>query len=307
MNSESVGVLFRYPQGRAVLRPAVIDGAQGRVDHHRYPLRRDPEMAGAGISFHCDEAWSMYRPDAAPSVHLLSFPDELQAFRDDALAAKWQTIRDVRRVVTGALELERAAKRIGSSLEASPVIYVSDRQTLATLFDVDLAEVCITSNYEVREGEAPAGAFRLNDVPNVAVVVEKAVGKKVRPVVEDPPHRRRGCRISRRVAAGRHCIARMEGDGSDALSLHLRYGVIVAAATLCARSGFQVLAGPSVRHRPPRHRQAHPVLRSGPGLESGHQLRLVSERWSDGPDRPDGDQGGGGRSPGDLDGPVAHR
>ena len=58
------------------------------------------------------------------------------------------------------------------------MIYVANRTILATLFDVDLAEVCITSNYEVREGEAPAGAFRLHDVPDVAVVVEKAVGTK---------------------------------------------------------------------------------------------------------------------------------
>jgi isoleucyl-tRNA synthetase len=129
-------------------------------------------------SFTADESWFMYRRDGSPSVHLLTFPNDLAVYRDDALAAKWQTIRDVRRVVTGALELERAAKRIGSSLEASPVIYVSDRQTLATLFDIDLAEVCITSNYEVREGEAPAAAFRLDGVPGVAVVVEKAAGKK---------------------------------------------------------------------------------------------------------------------------------
>src|SRR6266581_2078964 len=130
------------------------------------------------LSFTTDEAWRMYRPGAEPSVHLTLFPTGFDAFRDDALAAKWQTIRDVRRVVTGALELERAAKKIGSSLEASPLVYVSDKKILATLFDVDLAEVCITSNYEVREGEAPAAAFRLHDVPDVAVVVEKAVGTK---------------------------------------------------------------------------------------------------------------------------------
>ena len=130
------------------------------------------------LSFTTEEAWRMYRPDAEPSVHLTLFPDGLENFRDDRLAAKWETIRNVRRVVTGALEVERAAKRIGSSLEASPVIYVSDRQVLATLFDIDLAEVCITSNYEVREDEAPAGAFRLDNVPGVAVVVEKAVGIK---------------------------------------------------------------------------------------------------------------------------------
>ena len=120
----------------------------------------------------------MYRPDAEPSVHLTLFPEGFDEFRDGALAARWETIRDVRRVVTGALELERAAKNIGSSLEASPLVYVSDKTIFSTLFDVDLAEVCITSNYEVRGEEAPAGAFRLNDVPGVAVVVEKAVGTK---------------------------------------------------------------------------------------------------------------------------------
>jgi isoleucyl-tRNA synthetase len=130
------------------------------------------------LSFTAEEGWQMYKPDTAPSVHLTQFPVGFDDFRDDRLAAKWQTIRDVRRVVTGALELERAAKKIGSSLEASPVIYVANRTILATLFDVDLAEVCITSNYEVQEGEAPAAAFRLPDVPDVAVVVEKAVGIK---------------------------------------------------------------------------------------------------------------------------------
>jgi isoleucyl-tRNA synthetase len=130
------------------------------------------------MSFTCEEAWRMYRPDAEPSVHLTLFPEGIEQYRDDGLARKWETIRDVRRVVTGALELERAAKRIGSSLEASPIIYIADRALLATLFDVDLAEICITSNYEVREGEAPDGAFRLDAVANVAVVVEKAVGRK---------------------------------------------------------------------------------------------------------------------------------
>jgi isoleucyl-tRNA synthetase len=84
----------------------------------------------------------------------------------------------VRRVVTGALELERAAKRIGSSLEASPRVYVADKTVFGILADVDLAEVCITSSDEVTNADAPADAFRLNDVPNVAVVVERAQGKK---------------------------------------------------------------------------------------------------------------------------------
>src|SRR6202162_4914294 len=114
------------------------------------------------LSFTTEEAWRLYRPDTEPSVHLTLFPEGLEAFRDDARAAKWETIRDGRRVVTGALEVERAAKRIGSSLEASPLVYVSDKKIFDTLIDVDLAEVCITSNAMVTNDEAPSGAFRLN-------------------------------------------------------------------------------------------------------------------------------------------------
>jgi isoleucyl-tRNA synthetase len=130
------------------------------------------------LSFTCEEAWRLYRPDAEPSVHLTLFPQAFDHFRDDALAAKWETIRNVRRVVTGALEVERAAKRIGSSLEASPLVYVSDKKIFATLFDIDLAEVCITSNAMVTDDDAPSDAFRLNEAPGVAVIVEKAAGTK---------------------------------------------------------------------------------------------------------------------------------
>jgi isoleucyl-tRNA synthetase len=130
------------------------------------------------LSFTSDEAWRMYRPDADPSVHLTLFPEGLETFRDEALAAKWETIRNVRRVVTGALEVERAAKRIGSSLEASPMVYISDKKIFDTLIDIDLAEVCITSNAMVTNGDAPSAAFRLNEAPDVAVVVEKAAGTK---------------------------------------------------------------------------------------------------------------------------------
>jgi isoleucyl-tRNA synthetase len=130
------------------------------------------------LSFTSDEAWANRNGDSMASVHLTTFPTDLERYQDGALAKKWDRIRDVRRVVTGALEIERAAKRIGSSLEASPIIYVADRALLSLLADVDLADVCITSNYEVQEDEAPAGAFTLSDVPGVAVVVELAVGTK---------------------------------------------------------------------------------------------------------------------------------
>src|SRR5204863_7142477 len=112
------------------------------------------------------------------SLHFEVFAEIPAAYRNDALAEKWRKVRKVRRVVTGALELERAAKRIGSSLEAAPIVYVSDPDLFAALVDVELAEVSITSGATLVEGEGPAEAFRLDDVKGVAVVPNLAEGTK---------------------------------------------------------------------------------------------------------------------------------
>ncbi len=129
------------------------------------------------LSFTAEEAW-LARDPAAASVHLESFPAVPASWRDDALAEKWRKLRNLRRVVTGALELERAAKRIGSSLEAAPMVYVADPELFALAVDVDLAELCITSAATLVEGEGPPSAFRLDDVPAVAVEPRRAEGRK---------------------------------------------------------------------------------------------------------------------------------
>ena len=112
------------------------------------------------LCFTAEEAWLARDPSAA-SVHLEPFPEVPAAWRDEALAERWRKVRQVRRVVTGALEIERAHKRIGSSLEAHPLVHISDPDLFAAVVDVDLAEVCITSGLALVEGEGPADAFRL--------------------------------------------------------------------------------------------------------------------------------------------------
>ena len=129
------------------------------------------------LCFTAEEAWLARHP-SADSVHLELFPEVLAAWRDDDLAEKWRKVRLVRRVVTGALEIERAGKRIGSSLEAAPVIHVADRDLLAALAGVDMAEVAITSAATVVDGKGPADAFRLDEVPGVAVEPRRAEGRK---------------------------------------------------------------------------------------------------------------------------------
>jgi isoleucyl-tRNA synthetase len=129
------------------------------------------------LCFTAEEAWLANEP-SAQSVHLEPFPTIPQSWRDEALAEKWRKVRNVRRVVTGALELERAGKRIGSSLEAHPIVHVADAELFAAVVDVDLGEVCITSGAVLVEGEGPADAFRLPDVAGVAVVPHLALGTK---------------------------------------------------------------------------------------------------------------------------------
>jgi isoleucyl-tRNA synthetase len=135
------------------------------------------------LPFTAEEAWLARYPSQQQllqqsSVHLEPFPEVPPAWRDDALAEKWRKVRLVRRVVTGALEVERAHKRIGSSLEAAPLVYISDPDLFAAVVDVDLAEVSITSAATLVEAEGPPGAFRLDDMAGVAVEVRLAQGKK---------------------------------------------------------------------------------------------------------------------------------
>ncbi|MDB5558270.1 MAG: isoleucine-tRNA ligase, partial [Enterovirga sp.] len=130
------------------------------------------------LAFTAEEAWLERYPSEHGSVHLETFPAVPAEWLSPELARKWAEIRRVRRVVTGALEIERAAKRIGASLEAAPRIFVSEPSILAALEGIDLAEVCITSAIAIESGEGPEQAFRLDEVGGVAVVPERAEGRK---------------------------------------------------------------------------------------------------------------------------------
>ena len=61
------------------------------------------------LPFTAEELWLSRYPSEDGSVHLQLFPNIPTGWRDDALAEKWRKIRTVRRVITGALEIERAA------------------------------------------------------------------------------------------------------------------------------------------------------------------------------------------------------
>jgi isoleucyl-tRNA synthetase len=132
------------------------------------------------LVFTMEEAWLERHPGADSSVHLREFPEMPAEWLDKKLAAKWEKVREVRKVVTGALEIERKNKVIGAPMEAAPVVAIAEPMLFAALDGVDFAEICITSDIAVFEGDAPANAtaFTLDEVPGVAVVFEKAKGRE---------------------------------------------------------------------------------------------------------------------------------
>ena len=130
------------------------------------------------LVFTMEDVWLSRFPEEGDSIHLHDMPQTPETWRDPALAAKWDKIRAARRVVTGALEVQRTAKVIGSSLEAAPVVHLGDPAWLEALKSVDFAELCITSGLQLTADPAPPEAFRLPDTPDVGVVFEQAMGDK---------------------------------------------------------------------------------------------------------------------------------
>jgi len=129
------------------------------------------------LCFTAEEAWLARHPSEDDSVHFRLFPAIPADWRDAALAEKWEKIRRLRRAVTGALEVERREKRIGSSLQAHPTVYAPE--ALIAAFDgVDAAEIAITSGLTFVADRPPAGAFVLDEVEGVGVVAALAEGAK---------------------------------------------------------------------------------------------------------------------------------
>ncbi len=130
------------------------------------------------LSFTAEEAWLSRYPSEKGSVHLELFPALPFTWSAPELAKRFEGLRLIRKVMTGALEVSRNSKQIGSSLQAHLTVYL-DPSLSPLIQDVDLAEFSITSSVDVKEGTVPeAAAFTLEDVPGVGVTVTLAKGEK---------------------------------------------------------------------------------------------------------------------------------
>ena len=137
------------------------------------------------LAFTCEEVWqSRLAPEAREgdegSVHLQQFPEIPDAWRDEDHAEIWRQIRRVRRVITGALEIERREKRIGSSLEAAPIVSIADADLHALLEAQPMADICITSQITLRHEAPPPDSFQLEDIDGIGITPAHAEGRKCR-------------------------------------------------------------------------------------------------------------------------------
>ncbi|HZH33337.1 MAG TPA: class I tRNA ligase family protein, partial [Pyrinomonadaceae bacterium] len=118
------------------------------------------------LAFTADEIWENLPNQIDPSVYLAEFPS-VSCARDEKLAARWEKLFPVRDEVLKSLEEARAAKLIGSSLEAKVILAVtSETLDLLRTYADDLRFIFIVSQVELTEGEA------------LSIKVEKAEGEK---------------------------------------------------------------------------------------------------------------------------------
>ncbi len=136
------------------------------------------------ISFTAEEIWKAM-PHASSDKLESVFLNDMSAYSEDLanntaeLRAKWATMFEYRDDVMKALELARANKMIGKSLDAKVNVYTNDDDIYASLNDFadDLASIYITSAATVVKGVAPEGAFAETQ-SGIAVVVSNADGCK---------------------------------------------------------------------------------------------------------------------------------
>jgi isoleucyl-tRNA synthetase len=142
----------------------------------------------APVTPHLSEDIFQHWPDnlkgKEESVLLMDFPEVKQEFLNEELGKFWESLITVRNLVNKGLELARADRKIGSSLEAQVLLKVEDPELARQLLSLkeDLNGLFITSQATVLdEGtDLPSGNGCLADVSEsgLHVVVLPAQGVK---------------------------------------------------------------------------------------------------------------------------------
>ena len=134
------------------------------------------------LCFTAEEVWGNINNDdhklsLEKSVHLCDLPKIPAKWSCKDLNAEFDLLRNVRRVITGALEIERGKRNIGSSLDACAIVYLGKKYE-KIFNNFNLAEIAITSSIKIGEGSIPDNAYTIDSVEEVGAQIVLAEGKK---------------------------------------------------------------------------------------------------------------------------------
>jgi isoleucyl-tRNA synthetase len=100
------------------------------------------------LSFTTDEIFSLLLKKK--SIHLEKFIDVPKEFKNDRLNMKWLDLLKIRNICNLSIEEKRKEKIIGSSLEASILLKLNEKQ-MSEVQDVDLSEILIVSEVKIEK------------------------------------------------------------------------------------------------------------------------------------------------------------
>jgi isoleucyl-tRNA synthetase len=130
------------------------------------------------LSFTADEAWQHMPARQEQSVHLAAFPPLHPEWKDDSLVERWERIMRVRADVSKALELARAAKTIGHSLDAAVTIAApAELLEFLRVYEAELQSIFIVSKVTLAESISGEG-WASENIEGLKVQVAAAPGDK---------------------------------------------------------------------------------------------------------------------------------
>ncbi len=129
------------------------------------------------LSFTTEEIFKIINAGKNSSIHLESFPKIPSNWENKKLSEKWEQLKIIRNVVNAGIEVKRSSKDIGSSLEADIEIYLG-KEYLELVKDINLSEYFITSKASAKKMIDDNKIFKLDEISNVGVLVQKAKGEK---------------------------------------------------------------------------------------------------------------------------------
>ena len=140
------------------------------------------------LSFTAEEVWQSIRQSAKSkehdaqtidgSVFLTTFPEVDERYVDGELEKRWNDLFLLRNEVNKALEVKRAEKFIGNSLEAKVILYLPDKyNALITAYKDLLPSFFIVSAVEITN-TVIEDSYKSVEVQGLEITVGRAAGTK---------------------------------------------------------------------------------------------------------------------------------